>query len=94
MTSNKKNNFIERIKKMTDDELDEELLSQEINDIGRHIVLQEKTKRQFKKPHWTVIPTFIIVLLTLIIMVLLNYDKIILILSKIVYYLIKQFGIS
>lgn len=35
--------FIERIKKMTDGELDKELLSQGNNDIGRHIILQEKT---------------------------------------------------
>lgn len=83
-------NFIERIKKMTDDDLDKELLSKEINDIGRHIILQEKTRRQLKKPHWTVIPTFIIVFITLIIMVLLNYNKILPILNGIIKYLTTQ----
>lgn len=89
MTKNKENNFIERIKKMTDGELDEELLSDRINDIGRHIILQEKTRRQSKKPHWTIIPAFIIILVTLIIMILLNYDKLLFILNEIVKYLAK-----
>ena len=70
-------NFVEKIKKMTNDELDKELLSHDINDIGRHIILEEKTRRQLKRPHWTVVPTFILVLLTLIITILLNYEKIV-----------------
>ena len=74
--------FVERIKKMNDNDLNKELLSHDINDIGRHIILQEKTQRQLKRPHWTVIPTFFIVLITLLLTILLNYEKIAAVLLK------------
>ena len=76
-------NFTERIKKMSSVELDRELLSKEISDIARHIILQEKTQRQLRKPHWTVIPTFFIVLFTLVLTILLNFEKIVSVLIKI-----------
>jgi hypothetical protein len=75
--------FMKRIKKMSSIELDRELLSKEINDIGRHIILQEKTERQLRKPHWTVIPTFIIVLFTLVLTIMLNHESIFTVLVKI-----------
>lgn len=37
--------FIDRIKRMTDDELDTELMSHANNDMGRHIVLAEMGRR-------------------------------------------------
>jgi len=80
-------NYIEKIRKMTDSELDEKL--SKLKDLrGISIVLQEKTRRQLKNPHWTVIPTFIIVLLTIIMTISLNYSKIFMISKKIIKYLL------
>lgn len=68
---------------MSDKDLDEKL--SELQDLrGISIVLQEKTKRQLKKPHWTVIPTFIIVLLTMIITILLNRTEIFTMLKSVI----------
>ena len=79
-------NFIEGIKKMKDKALDKKL--SELQDLrGISIVLQEKTERQLKKPHWTVMPTFIIVLLTMIITILLNRTEIFTMLKNIIKHL-------
>lgn len=53
--------FIERIKEMSDEALDKEIMSKEINDAARQMILYEKTNREIKnlaKPHWTVQPNF------------------------------------
>src|SRR5438874_773759 len=47
--------LISRIEKLTDQQLDAELASQEHNDIGRHIILAEKSRRSVlraSKPRW------------------------------------------
>jgi len=84
-------NFIERTKKMTDNDLDEEL-SKLKDQRGISIILQEKTRRQLRKPRWTVIPTFIIVLLTMIMTILLNYTEIFTIVKNIIKHLLSSQG--
>ena len=47
--------LISRIEKLTDQQLDAELASHEHNDIGRHIILAEKSRRNVlraSKPRW------------------------------------------
>lgn len=49
------NTLISRIKKLTPEQLDAELASHEHNDIGRHIILQEMTRRsvaEAARPNW------------------------------------------
>jgi hypothetical protein len=47
--------LISRVEKLTDEQLDAELASHEHNDIGRHIILAEKSRRtvlRSSKPRW------------------------------------------
>src|SRR5258708_40080599 len=49
--------LISRVEKLTDQQLDAELASQEHNDIGRHIILAEKSRRtvlRASKPRWII----------------------------------------
>lgn len=49
------NTLISRIRKLTPEQLDAELASHEHNDIGRHIILQEMTRRavaEAARPNW------------------------------------------
>lgn len=57
------NTLIARVRKLSSEQLDAELASQEHNDIGRHIILQEKTRRaiiEAARPHWIVRTGFVV----------------------------------
>jgi hypothetical protein len=61
--------LISKVKKLTSEELDAELASHEHNDIGRHIILQEKTRRaviEAARPNWMVRASLIVALMAAI----------------------------
>lgn len=61
------NPLISRVRKLTQEQLDVELASPEHNDIGRHIVLQEKTRRaiaEAARPNWMVRASLVVALIT------------------------------
>ena len=60
------NTLVSRVRKLTPEQLDAELASHEHNDIGRHIILQEKTRRaviEAARPHWIVRASFAVALI-------------------------------
>ena len=60
------NPLISRVRKLTTEQLDVELASTEHNEIGRHIVLQEKTRRaiiEAARPNWMVRASFVVALI-------------------------------
>jgi len=50
--------FIQRVRSASAEELDKMLMSAEFNDTGRLIILQELTKRAVDTQHWSVTPMF------------------------------------
>ncbi len=61
--------LILRVSKLTSEQLDSELASHEHNDMGRHIILQEKMRRsvvEAARPHWTVRCAFFVALIAAI----------------------------
>jgi hypothetical protein len=60
------NPLISRVTKLTPEQLDVELASPEHNDIGRHILLQEKTRRaivEAARPNWMVRASLVVALI-------------------------------
>ena len=60
------NTLISRVRKLTPKQLDDELASPEHNDIGRHIILQEKTRRAVldaARPSWIVWASLVVALI-------------------------------
>jgi hypothetical protein len=61
------NPLISRVRKLTQEQLDVELASPEHNDIGRHVGLQEKTRRaiaEAARPNWMVRASLVVALIT------------------------------
>lgn len=61
--------LISRLPHLSDEQLEAELASHEHNDIGRHVILQEKTSRAIVKaarPNWIIVTTLILTALAAI----------------------------
>jgi hypothetical protein len=60
------NTLISRVRKLTPEQLDAELSSHDNNEMGRHIILQEKTRRaiaEAARPNWMVRASLVIALI-------------------------------
>lgn len=74
-----KESFVQRMRSMTDEELDNELLSQDINDTGRMIILNEMSMRNsrsiVKRVPWYIGLSVIISIFALGIAIISNWPE-------------------